>query len=102
MQRVEILTASLKPGYRDEDLEAIIRWNTEYHQKRGVTDVRYFVSNDRKSFVMTISCEDALGEKLAKEWADSKVEEQEWWRSMMAKAVESGKSSIYREVTPFS
>lgn len=100
MKRVEILVAALKPGFRDEDLSAVMRWNSDYHRKRGVTDVHYYVSREGTSFVMTVSSEEEQGEKLAKEWKDSKAEEQEWFRSMMSKVVESGKSSIYREVAP--
>ena len=33
--RLEILVASLKPGYRDDDLAAVMRGNTDYHEKRG-------------------------------------------------------------------
>jgi hypothetical protein len=100
MERVEILTAALKPSYRDEDLMAIVQWNDRYHRARGVTDILYFLSKDRKSFVMTVRCEEALGERLSREWDNSQTESQEWFQTMMGKAFESGKSSIYQELRP--
>ena len=98
--RIEILVASLKPDYREDDLAAIIRWNTDYHREHGVTDVHYFVSEDRKSFVMTASHEDVTSDKLAKEWDDSGTENEKAFQDKMKSVFINAKSTMFHEVQP--
>ena len=98
--RLEILVASLKPGYREEDLTAVMRWNTDYHEKRGVGGIHYYVSEDRTTFVMTVPHQEAISDKIAKEWKESGGEQQAWFREMMDKVFAGGGSRMYHEVQP--
>ena len=98
--RLEILAASLKPGYREEDLVAVMKRNTEYHEKRGVRGIHYHVSEDRTSFVMTVPHQEAISDKIAKEWKESGAETQAWFREMMDKVFTGAGSRMYREVLP--
>lgn len=98
--RLEILVATLKSGYREEDLTAIMRWNTQWHRDRGISDVRYFVSEDRGSFVMMVPHQEAASDAAAKEWEASGVENETWWREMMQKVIVQGKSGMYHEAHP--
>lgn len=98
--RVEILIASLKAGYREEDLRQVLRWNTDYHESRGVRGVRDYVSDDRSTFVMTVPRRAAVGDKLAKEWVDSGAERQPSFRQRMEKVFTGGASRLYDEVRP--
>ena len=100
MTRAEFLIATLRPDFRDEDLAEVMRWNTGYHRTCGVVGVRYFVSEDRRSFVMWVPHDENLGDRLAEEWRASATEDQGWFQSMMTKVFESGRGSMYREVTP--
>lgn len=98
--RLEILVANLKPGYRDEDLVAVMRWNTDYHAQRGVGGIHYYVSEDRSSFVMTVPHDEAIGDKIAREWKESGSEQQPWFIEMMRKVFVGAGSRMYHEVSP--
>lgn len=98
--RLEILVAQLKPGYREEDLITVMRWNTDYHEKRGVGGIHYYVSEDRSNFVMTVPHQEAVSDRIAKEWKESGAETQNWFREMMDKVFTGAGSRMYHEVLP--
>lgn len=98
--RLEILVATLKSGYRDEDLSAVMAWNTKYHADRGVGGIHYYVSEDRSTWVMTVPHDEAVGDKIAKEWKDSGAEQQPWFREMMGMVFAGAMSRMYHEVHP--
>lgn len=98
--RLEILVASLKPGYRDEDLAVVMRWNTDYHEKRGAGGIHYYVSEDRTTFVMTVPHQEAVSDGIAKEWKESGAEQQTWFREMMDKVFTGAGGRMYHEVQP--
>jgi hypothetical protein len=100
MGQSEFLVATLKPKFRDKDLEEVMRWNSEYHRARGVTGVRYFVSEDRRSFIMWVPRAKRVGDRLQKEWEASGAETSAGFRSMTEKVFESGRGQVYREVRP--
>ena len=94
----EILTARLKPGWEDEDLDRLIRWNTEYHARGGVREVRYFVSEDRSRFVMVVSYPDRTQmERSREKWETSGSESQAWFRSLVDPLFSEGQSTMYSE-----
>ena len=98
--RLEILVAQLKPGYREEDLITVMRWNTDYHERRGVGGIHYYVSEDRSNFVMTVPHQEAVSDRIAKEWKESGAETQNWFREMMDKVFTGAVSRMYHQVLP--
>ncbi len=98
--RLEILVATLKADYRDQDLSSVMSWNTKYHADRGVAGIHYYVSEGRKSFVMTVPHDEAVSDKIAKEWKESGAEQQPWFREMMDKVFVGALSHMYHEVQP--
>lgn len=95
----EILSAHLKPGWKDADLDRVIRWNSEYHRKEGLDSVRYFLSESRDRFVMIVEYEDRdqmLG--LRAKWEASGQEGTEPFVSMMAAVFDQGSSAMYVEL----
>ena len=97
----EILNARLRPGWKDADLQRLMAWNTEHHIKDGVSDVRYFISEDRTRFVMIIGYHDrAEMERLRARWEESGSESQDWFRKLVEPLFAEGQSVMYSEAKP--
>jgi len=97
----EILNARFKPGWKDADLQRLIAWNTEHHAKDGISDVRYFVSEDRTRFVMMIGYRDrAEMERLRTKWEKSGSESEDWFRRLVEPLFAEGRSVIFSELKP--
>ena len=96
---VEILVGNLKDGWKREDLEAVIEWSNEDKTKEGIINMRYFLSEDQKNFVMLVEYKTKEDmERIRQKWDEGEFEQQEWFQEMMSKVFEAGQSKYYEQI----
>lgn len=96
---VEILVGNLKEDWIRKDLDDIIAWSNEDKTKEGIINMRYFLSEDRKNFVMLVEYKTKEDmERITKKWEEGKFEQQEWFQEMMSKVFQAGQSKYYEQI----
>ena len=96
---VQILVGNLKESWKRNDLDDVITWSNEDKAKEGIINMRYFLSEDQKNFVMLVEYKTKEDmERIRQKWDEGEFEQQEWFQEMMSKVFEGGQSKYYEQI----